>query len=665
MARSICYTEPAQASAGEVNTWSFIYTPSSTLPKGTRLKFDLQSQERPIDWELPSTDPKQGHNVIYAEMYNGKLLAAQEVEGPYGLTRFFEFVLPTPLETGKTLTIYLGAPPSKRAKEAVKAGTRAQCNAQRRRTFLLSIDPSGKGKYGSPETFSIDIRGSVLQSLRVITPSFVVRNKRFDIIVRFEDEYGNLTSNAPEDTLIELSYEHIRENLKWTLFVPEAGFLTLSNLYFNEEGVYTISLYNPKTKQTFRSSPIKCFAENTRQLFWGLLHGESDRVDSTENIDGCVRSFRDDMAFNFFASSCFEDQEETSNELWKEVTQTIEEFDETDRFVTFLGFQWCGSSPDEGLRQFIYLKNNKPILRKKEAKYNALKKIYKSFSPKELIAMPCFTMGKGLEYDFKAFDPQFERVVEIYNAWGSSETTKKEGNPLPIFSNEKHGVQEYAEGAIQRALARNCRFGFVAGGLDDRGVYSGFYEGDQEQYNPGMTAIIATEHSRTSLFEALYERSCYATTGERIIVGLSLAGATMGRELSTATKPGLLINRHLTGYVAGTKPIKSVEIIRNGKVIQTFSSDNYYLDFTFDDMTPLDKVAFVSKDKEWPPFVYYYIRVTQADGHMAWGSPIWVDLLPPNPEALKRPAKTGAAAKPKLVIEEEIEEEEDEDDLDL
>ena len=30
-------------------------------------------------------------------------------------------------------------------------------------------------------------------------------------------------------------------------------------------------------------------------------------------------------------------------------------------------------------------------------------------------------MGKGLQYDFKDFNPDFERVVEIYNAWGSSE----------------------------------------------------------------------------------------------------------------------------------------------------------------------------------------------------------------------------------------------------
>ena len=78
-------------------------------------------------------------------------------------------------------------------------------------------------------------------------------------IVRFEDEFGNLTNNAPEDTLIELSHEHLRENLNWKLFVPETGFISLPNLYFNEAGIYTIQLVNSKTKEIFRSAPISVF----------------------------------------------------------------------------------------------------------------------------------------------------------------------------------------------------------------------------------------------------------------------------------------------------------------------------------------------------------------------------------------------------------------------
>lgn len=661
MRRSICFCEPNRATAGEVNTWTFVYTSASPLPKGTRFRFDINSNGRDIDWEVPSINVKKSSNVIYGVLENGKMLQAQEVERTDRYAPDYEFVLPSELEAGSNFTIFMGCPPGKRAKgDLQKCGNRAQCTSQRRRAFNLYIDPTGKGRYEEPEAFNLDIRGSDLKTIRVLSPSFVVRNKRFDIIVRFEDAYGNLTNMAPDETLIELSHENIRENLKWKLFVPETGFLTLPNLYFNEPGTYTIQLMNMKTKEIFRSPPIKCFSENSRHLYWGLLHGESERIDSTENIESCLRHFRDDKAFNFFSSSPFESAEETPNELWRLISQNIAEFDEADRFVTFLGFQWQGSSQEEGLRQFIYAKDSKPILRKKDPKYSSLKKIYKTVSPKELISIPCYSMGKGLDFDFNDFNPLFERVVEIYNSWGSSECTAKEGNPLPIKCKGKKGIIESPEGSIQKALLRNLRFGFVAGGLDDRGIYGDFFEGDQQQYSAGLTAIIAPEYSRAAIIEALYNRSCYATTGEHMIVGLYLAGSPMGTEVSTATKPGLMVTRYLSGYVAGTTNLKLVEIIRNGKVIHTFKPKGYHFDFEYDDAGPLEKIVIKPKDKN-PPFIFYYLRVTQADGHMAWSSPIWVDMLPPSKEASRR-AKGKATAKPAVIVEEIFDDEDEEDE---
>lgn len=656
MRRSICYCEPNYALAGEARTWQFIYTPSTTLPKGTRLKFDLQSKGREIDWQTPSVNLKKAGPSIYAQLSNGKVLSAIEVEVPESVVPQYEFVLPVAVEAGDSISILLGAKEGESSKKG--NALRAQTTSQRRRPFLLYIDPSGKGRYDDPEVFNMDIRGGELANIRILTPSFVAKNKRFDVIVRFEDEFGNLTNNAPEDTLIELSHEHLRENLNWKLFVPETGFISLPNLYFNETGIYTIQLVNNRTKQIFRSSPIRCFPDNNRNLFWGLLHGESERFDSTENIESCLRHFRDDKAFNFYGTSPFESQEETSNETWKSIAQNIADFDEDERFTTFLGFQWQGENKIEGLRLLVFSKENKPILRKKDLKNSNLKKIYKSFSPKEMISIPCFTMAKGSEYNFDNFDPDFERIVEIYNAWGSSEMTKKEGNLRPISSTT--GVQEAADGSIQKALQRNCRFGFVAGGLDDRGLYADLYESDQVQYTPGLTAIIAPTHTREAIIEALYQRSCYATTGERIIVGLYLAGVPMGKEISTADKPGLVINRHLSGYVAGTTKLQKVEIVRNGKVIKTFEPNHYSLDFAYDDMTPLEKVVLPSKDKQHP-FVYYYLRVIQEDGHMAWSSPIWVDYIPLS--ALPKNQKQ-RAAKPvpkKDILEEDFDEEEDDD----
>ena len=204
-----------------------------------------------------------------------------------------------------------------------------------------------------------------------------------------------MTNNAPEGTLVEVSYEHLRENLNWKLFVPETGFINVPNLYFNEPGIYKIQLRNLKT-EVFFSAPIKCFAETDKSIFWGLLHGESEKVDSGENIESCLRHFRDEKNIQFFATSSFENVEETSNEVWKSISTQVTEFNEDFRFTTLLGFQWFNEAPDEGLRQLIYSKDNKPILRKKDMKTNTFKKIYKSHTPKDLISIPSFTMAKGI-----------------------------------------------------------------------------------------------------------------------------------------------------------------------------------------------------------------------------------------------------------------------------
>jgi hypothetical protein len=640
MRRSICYCEPNLALAGELSTWKFSYTTATSLPKGTRLKFDLLSRSREIDWEIPSVNLKEKKNIIWAENPDGKILTAKEIDKS-DENSSFEFVLPAEVKAGDTISIFMGTT-EKNKEENRKKGNRAQTSIQRRRPFYLYIDPKGKGDYRDPEIFTIDVRGNVLKNIRIIAPSLVGKNKRFDVIIRFEDIFGNLTNNAPEGTLVEVSYEHLRENLNWKLFVPETGFINVPNLYFNEPGIYKIQLRNLKTNDTYFSAPIKCFAEADKSIYWGLLHGESEKVDSSENIEACLRHFRDDRNSQFYAVSSFESVEETPNDIWKMVCAQVTEFNEDYRFITFLGFQWFNEAPEEGLRHLIYSKDNKPILRKKDMKSNTLKKIYKSHTTKDLISIPSFTMAKGFETSFIDFDPDYERVVEIYNAWGSSECTAKEGNLRPIATDGKKGISETEKGSVRKALNNNCRFGFVAGGLDDRGIYGDFYESDQIQYSPGMTAIIAIEQTREALFQALINRSCYATTGERIVLGFYIAGAAMGSELNTKTKPGLSFNRHITGFVAGTTPIKEILFIRNGKPFHTIHPKQVHHEFVIDDTEPLSKILLFAQGEK-PPFVYYYIRVIQEDGHIAWGSPIWIDqtdtMLNNNGKKTKKPGK--------------------------
>lgn len=614
MPRSVSYCEPKSALAGDIGHFKFIHITGNALPAKTKLRFDMDTFGRPCDWQIPQTNPKKQAQLIYLELPGGKTCPAQAIIEK-DKQALFDFILPVDVEVGDQLIIHVGG--------VGEDGIRCQQYIQRRRVFSLYIDTKGKGDFKDPELFHLDVKGNKLSTIKLIVPSIVQKNQRFDVIVRFEDVYGNLTGNAEKNTLIELSHDQLRENLTWKLFVPETGFLTLPNLYFNEPGIYKFKLKNTHTKDIFFSPPIKCFQETQAQAFWGLLHGESERFDSTTNSESTLRHFRDDKSMQFYGTSNYESETETSNDQWKTLSTFVHDFNEDDRFVSILGFQWLGSVPSEGLRQFIYTKDNKPILRKKDTKSNSLKKIYKSHTAKDFISIPSFTMAKGFQNNFENYTPEFERIIEIYNAWGSSECLEKEGNPRPIKSPSKKGIVETEEGSIRNALNNNYRFGFVAGGHDDRGAFHKLYLTDQVQYSAGLTCILAPTHNRESLVNALYQRSCYATTGEKMIVTYTIAGAPMGSEISTKNKPGLVYNRHISGFIAGTVGLEKIEIIRNGKVLKVIEPESDSIDLAFDDSEPLDKILMPAKEGE--PFAYYYIRVTQKDGHIAWGSPIWID----------------------------------------
>ena len=578
----------------------------------------------------PRSRAQKKSNLIWLLLQKQKPIAARAIEGPKKHLPQFEFTLPILSKAGDPITIMLGSP------DGEDSGNRAQHYTRRRRPFYLYIDPKGKGDYKDPEVFYLDVRGNTLKKIRIIVPSVVNKNQRFDVIVRFEDCYGNLTGNAPEGTLVEFSYDRLRENINWKLFVPETGFINLPNLYFNEAGIYKIQLKNLSTGDVFHSTPIKCLAEPVHPIFWGSFHAESVLYNATTDIETFLRHNRDEQALQFFGTSSFENEAETPSDVWKTISSHISEFNEDDRFTTFLGMQWSGTAKTEGLRQIIYLKDNKAILRRKESKASHLKKIYKSHTTKDFISIPSLTMSSETSYNFEHFAPEYEKIVEIYNAWGSSECTEAEGNPRPICSKGKTGMKEFKEGSIRHALNRNCRFGFVAGGYDDRGPFSSLFDSDQVQYSPGLTAILAPQQTRDSIIQAIHKRSCYATTGPRIILGFFIAGSPIGSEINAKAKPGLAYNRHLTGYVVGTASIKEVLIIRNGKPFHTYHPEEDAYEFALDDTEMLDKITLKPTSSEQSPFTYYYLRITQTDGHLAWSSPIWVDETGPSGERKKK-----------------------------
>jgi hypothetical protein len=159
------------------------------------------------------------------------------------------------------------------------------------------------------------------------------------------------------------------------------------------------------------------------------------------------------------------------------------------------------------------------------------------------------------------------------------------------------------------ALAKGYRIGFI-GGTDN---HCGWPTRQGAGYC-GLTAVQTANLDTKSVFDAMYHRRCYATSGARIVADATLNGHPMGSELKL--DPG--VERKFRIKIQGTVPLTAVQVIHCGCMLADLPVGENQLDF----------------DIEWcderpgRPLedVYYYIRARQEDGHCAWLSPFWVDL---------------------------------------
>ena len=83
----------------------------------------------------------------------------------------------------------------------------------------------------------------------------------------------------------------------------------------------------------------------------------------------------------------------------------------------------------------------------------------------------------------------------------------------------------------------------------------------------------------------------------------------MGAE---ASLPPEKSTRKFQVVAAGVDIIDKIQIIKNSKEIHTEKGESKFLRFIFEDDQPIQNTD------------YYYIRVSQKNGEMAWSSPIWV-----------------------------------------
>ena len=206
------------------------------------------------------------------------------------------------------------------------------------------------------------------------------------------------------------------------------------------------------------------------------------------------------------------------------------------------------------------------------------------------------------------FDERFDRLIEVYSVWGSSE----------YYGDFPRGVSDRFPGLdVREAVRRGYHFGLVAGADGHDG-----HPGDAQspackhphQYHfcgSGRAVVLATELTREAIFEALFARRCYATSGPPIVLDVRLNGAVMGQRLARPRRG----KPQLTMHCRGTTGIEQVRVVRNGQVVLTHPCHGEH------------EVALEWEDTAYDASgpVSYYVRVVQRDRESAWSSPIRVD----------------------------------------
>ncbi len=477
-------------------------------------------------------------------------------------------------------------------------------------------------------------------TLFAIAPSQTAAGARFTLTVtatlptgRVDWNYaGSLEIAATDPAAIGVGPAHV---------IPVAGGAFKHTLRLRTPGVQRIIVTDPARNWRAVSNPIVVQEEQPQfNLYWGDLHvhaGERYRQraisDAYATIDFNYHFGRHIAALDFMALS---DHDQLGNwgngivPIWDRFQRAAAYHYRPGEFVSLLGWEWTNGvslapgRPQYGQKCVYFREDHGPLFPCSDPASDTPEKLYERLRAHQCFIIPHHVSAPLNFYnDWDHHDPGLERLVEIHSVWGCGERPASQGNPYPIRPDADGDVLGHH---VCNALERGHTLGFTGGGdTHDAAPGIGYlYNGLQGEferqrwggfkghvYHPGLQGVWAEELTRPAVFDAIYQRRTYATTGARIILHATLANRPMGHVFPVRPKEPWTF----TAQVIGAAPIARAEVVCNGQTVHEQLG------------------AGEEMQVEWPVPVqpqrmHVYLRVTQADGHMAWSSPHYLPAAP-------------------------------------
>ena len=278
--------------------------------------------------------------------------------------------------------------------------------------------------------------------------------------------------------------------------------------------------------------------------------------------------------------------------------QRVDVFLVPGRFVPLFGYERGVSYPN-GHRNVMFATRGNPTFptqpRERETSTAAVG-LFQYLKRYDGISIP-HTPATGMGTDWRDYDPEVEPLVEIYQ--GDRVSAEYEGAPKAAteddVTSQAGGFRP--KGYVWNAWAKGYKIGVQA-------------SSDHLSTHISYACTIAEEFTREGLLDAMRKRHNYAAT-DNIVLDYRMRAD--GKEyLQGDIVAGEPSTFELRVRILGTAPVKQVDVIRGQDFVYTLQNQGDDVEFSFIDQEP--------KAGEQ----YYYVRVQQGDGQMAWSSPIWV-----------------------------------------
>lgn len=473
---------------------------------------------------------------------------------------------------------------------------------------IVIEDMDGDGFFSRVSTTpTLDIVSGSAARLAAIAQSVNILGQPVLLVLRVEDSYYNPVKDYSGS--IDLRDDETGNVLGSVLMSSEdEGVKRVEGIVFDSEGLKRVRAEDVGNGLIVVSNPILCSSAPQERVFWGEIHGHTILSDGLGTIAEFFDYARNNRNLDFAAAADhigFDDVQQ-----WEALNEGVVSAYDPGLFTTFLGFE--NSSFEFGHKNVLFRDEGEPIMSYRFTTEG----LYEELQGRQAMVISHLHTGIwGLaSVDWNLFDPNFERLVEIASYHGIREYPGNPYRDCDIYAVRK-GVAQQGN-TVQDALNRGYRLGFVANSDDHQGHPGGDHNGILPCKIPGLTAVLTAANTRADIWESLYQRRTYASTGARILLTFTLNGHDMGSELSPVEKRDIYVDAH------GTATIAYIDIIKNGNLLHRHTG------------TEMDESLNILDTPSEATTDYYYARVIQDDGEIAWASPIWVGPQIPSPQVI-------------------------------